>query len=95
MRTLVLVLQVLAGALVCSAQAQTTQSTYIGTWPGWYGRGYGYGVAQPDSQTTRIETRPIYGATVTFEHGVRVWRPIPPTTNLIIDPGPLVRGYPR
>ena len=23
----------------------------------------------------RIETRPIYGATVTIEHGVRVYRP--------------------
>ena len=86
-----LLLQVLSGALVYPAQAQTTQNTYIQSWPSWYG----YGVVQPDSQTTRIETRPIYGATVTLEHGVRVWRPIPPTTNLIIDPGPAVQGYPR
>ncbi len=76
-----LLLQILAVALVDPAQAQTIQSTYIQSWPGWYG----YGVVQPDSQTTRVETRPIYGATVSFEHGVRVWRPTPPTTNLIID----------
>ncbi len=84
-------LQILAAVLVDPAQAQTTQSTYIQSWPSWYG----YGMVQPDSQTTRIEIRPIYGATVTLEHGVRVYRPIPPTTNLIIDPGPLVQGYPR
>jgi hypothetical protein len=27
--------------------------------------------------TTRIETRPFYGATVTIEEGVRVFRPLP------------------
>jgi hypothetical protein len=47
------------------------------------------------AHTTRIETRQIYGATVTVEHGVRVIRPIPPTGHLIINPGgkaPLVLG---
>jgi hypothetical protein len=38
------------------------------------------------AQTTRIETRPIYGATVTVEHGVRVYRPVPPARHLIINP---------
>jgi hypothetical protein len=36
--------------------------------------------------TTRIETRPYYGAVVTIEHGVRVYRPVPPTHHLIINP---------
>jgi hypothetical protein len=34
------------------------------------------------AQTTRIETRPINGATVTVEHGVRVYRPVPPARHL-------------
>ena len=38
------------------------------------------------AHTTRIETRPYYGAVVTIENGVRVWRPVPPTTHLIINP---------
>ena len=42
--------------------------------------------AQQDAFTTRVETRPIYGATVTIEHGVRVYRPIPPTNHLIVNP---------
>jgi hypothetical protein len=42
--------------------------------------------AQQDAFTTRIETRPIYGAVVTIEHGVRVYRPVPPTTHLIVNP---------
>jgi hypothetical protein len=44
------------------------------------------------AHTTRIETRPVYGATVTIEHGVRVYRPIPPTEHLIVNPdrAPLV-----
>ena len=29
---------------------------------------------------------PIYGAIVTIEHGVRVYRPVPPTQHLIINP---------
>jgi hypothetical protein len=36
--------------------------------------------------TTRIETRPVYGAVVTVEHGVRVWRPVPPTDHVIVNP---------
>lgn len=36
--------------------------------------------------TTRIETRPFYGATVTIESGVRVFRPLPPTDRVIINP---------
>jgi hypothetical protein len=39
-----------------------------------------------DPHTTRIETRPYYGAVVTIEHGVRVFRPVPPTTHLIVNP---------
>ena len=44
------------------------------------------------AQTTRIETRPVYGAIVTVEHGVRVYRPVPPTQHLIVNPdkAPLV-----
>ena len=38
------------------------------------------------AHTTRIETRPVYGATVTLEHGVRVYRPVPPTEHLIVNP---------
>ena len=44
-------------------------------------------VAQAQNpHTTRIETRPYYGAVVTIEHGVRVYRPVPPTLHLIINP---------
>ncbi len=46
--------------------------------------------------TTRIETRPFYGATVTLEEGVRVFRPLPPHERIIINPGgatPLHLGY--
>jgi hypothetical protein len=42
--------------------------------------------AQQDPSTTRIEPRPIYGAVFTIEHGVRVYRPVPPTTRLIVNP---------
>lgn len=35
---------------------------------------------------TRIETKPFYGAVVTIEEGVRVFRPLPPTGNMIINP---------
>lgn len=38
------------------------------------------------STTTRIESRPYYGAVVTLEQGVRVWRPLPPTGHMIINP---------
>jgi hypothetical protein len=37
--------------------------------------------------TTRIEPRPFYGATVTMEAGVRVFRPLPPHDRVIINPG--------
>ncbi|MEL6225705.1 MAG: hypothetical protein AAFR01_01625 [Pseudomonadota bacterium] len=40
-----------------------------------------------DAKTTRIEPRPYYGATVTIEAGVRVFRPLPPTKHVIINPG--------
>ena len=46
--------------------------------------------------TTRIETRPFYGAVVTEEEGVRVFRPLPPTERVIINPGgrtPLSLGF--
>jgi hypothetical protein len=39
-----------------------------------------------EAYTTRIETRPYYGAVVTVEHGVRVYRPVPATRHMIIDP---------
>jgi hypothetical protein len=39
------------------------------------------------SSTTRIEPRPFYGATVTLEEGVRVFRPLPPHDRVIINPG--------
>ena len=43
--------------------------------------------AAGDARTTRIETRPFYGATVTLEHGVRVFRALPPHERVIINPG--------
>lgn len=39
------------------------------------------------ASTTRIETRPFYGATVTLEEGVRVFRPLPHHDRVIINPG--------
>jgi hypothetical protein len=47
-----------------------------------------------EAHTTRIETRPVYGAVVTLEHGVRVYRPVPPTTHLIVNPdaAPVILG---
>jgi hypothetical protein len=39
-----------------------------------------------EATTTRIEPRPFYGATVTLEAGVRVFRPLPPHKNIIINP---------
>jgi hypothetical protein len=36
--------------------------------------------------TTRIESRPFYGAVVTMEEGVRVFRPLPPHDRIIINP---------
>ena len=46
--------------------------------------------------TTRIETRPFYGAVVTIEEGVRVFRPLPPTERVIVNPHgqtPLSLGF--
>jgi hypothetical protein len=39
-----------------------------------------------EASTTRIETRPFYGASVTMERGVRVFRPLPPPSKVIINP---------
>ena len=39
-----------------------------------------------DARTTRIEPRGFYGATVSIEAGVRVFRPLPRTTHVIINP---------
>ncbi len=36
--------------------------------------------------TTRIEPRGFYGASVTIEEGVRVFRPLPPERQVIINP---------
>jgi hypothetical protein len=43
--------------------------------------------ASAESVTTRIEPRPFYGATVTLEEGVRVFRPLPRHDRVIINPG--------
>jgi hypothetical protein len=40
-----------------------------------------------DAFTTRIEPLPYYGAVVTMEAGVRVFRPLPPTRHVIVNPG--------
>ena len=44
------------------------------------------GGAEAQSYTTRIETRPFYGAVVTREQGVRVFRALPPERQVIINP---------
>jgi hypothetical protein len=53
-----------------------------------------FGPAMAGSVTTRVETRPFYGATVTLEEGVRVFRPLPPHDRVIINPNktPLYLG---
>jgi len=54
------------------------------------------GAASAESGTTRIETRPFYGAVVTIEEGVRVFRPLPTTKRVIVNPGgvtPLSLGF--
>ena len=43
------------------------------------------GAAQA-SETIRIEPRSFYGATVTLEAGVRVFRPLPVTKRVIVNP---------
>lgn len=39
-----------------------------------------------DASTTRVEPRPFYGAIVSVESGVRVFRALPPHRNIIIAP---------
>lgn len=43
--------------------------------------------ALAEGGTIRIEPRPYHGAIVTLEAGVRVFRPLPPTKYVIINPG--------
>lgn len=43
--------------------------------------------AAAESYTTRIEPRAFYGATVTIEEGVRVFRPLPTQRHVIVNPG--------
>lgn len=43
--------------------------------------------ALAEASTIRIETKAAYGATVTVEHGVRVYRPLPPHKYVVINPG--------
>ena len=40
-----------------------------------------------DASTTRIETGNVYGASVSYEAGVRVFRVLPPVRRVIINPG--------
>jgi len=52
------------------------------------GVGVAANIAPASAQSTvRIEPRPFYGATVTMEEGVRVFRPLPPHDRVIINPG--------
>ncbi len=46
----------------------------------------GASAALAQSSTIRIEPRPVYGATVTIEEGVRVYRPLPPEKYVIVNP---------
>lgn len=39
------------------------------------------------SSTIRLETRNWQGARVSIEQGVRVWRPLPPTRLVVVNPG--------
>jgi hypothetical protein len=43
--------------------------------------------ALADARTIRIEPRPYTSVVVTVENGVRVWRPMPPTELVIVNPG--------
>jgi len=45
------------------------------------------GAVAAESSTVRIEERPYYGAVVTLESGVRVYRPLPPHSKVVINPG--------
>ena len=40
-----------------------------------------------EAATVRIEPRNYYGATVTIEKGVRVYRPLPPVKYMVVNPG--------
>ncbi len=40
-----------------------------------------------DASLIRVEPRPYYGATITIEEGVRVFRPLPKTKTMVINPG--------
>ena len=42
--------------------------------------------AHDDAHTTRIEPSNAYGATVTIEEGVRVFRPLPSERHVIVNP---------
>lgn len=44
-------------------------------------------LALGEAATVRIEPRNYYGAIVTIEKGVRVYRPLPPVKYVIINPG--------
>lgn len=46
-------------------------------------------------ETIRIEPRPVYGATITLEEGVRVFRALPPERRVIVNPGnaPISLGF--
>ena len=46
-----------------------------------------------DSYTTRIEPRNVYGATVTIEEGVRVFRPLPTERQVFVNPGGMTPLY--
>ena len=47
----------------------------------------GLAVPMANAQSlTRVETHGFYGATVTVEEGVRVFRPLPSTGHMIINP---------
>lgn len=46
----------------------------------------GASAAFAQSSTIRIEPRPVYGATVTLEEGVRVYRPLPADRYVIVNP---------
>lgn len=48
--------------------------------------GAGAPMALAQSATVRIEPRAVYGATVTIEEGVRVFRPIPADKYVIVNP---------
>jgi hypothetical protein len=46
-----------------------------------------------ESYTTRIEPRNVYGATVTIEEGVRVFRPLPTERRVFVNPGGMTPLY--